>query len=1193
MRKWLVLAGVIAGLLAFSALVWFAFPFIAVGDISPFDSWIVRLSIILVVVLLVAGIYGWRAWSARRAARKIEEALLDAEGKDDDSKVLSERMAGAIDTLKKSTGKRDFLYELPWYIIIGPPGAGKTTALTRSGLKFYDGDRDGGAAPIAGTAGTRYCDWWFTDEAVLIDTAGRYTTHDSDAQSDKKSWLSFLQLLKRFRPKQPVNGVIVAISLKDLITLSPADLNAHSSAIRRRLVEVHETLRVDFPVYMLFTKADLIEGFKEYFGNFTETRRRKVWGATFQTEDRKKNLVAQVPSEFDLLVQRLMDEMADRLQEEYDPEARIKTFDFPAQFALLRPKVDEFLRQIFEPSRYQVSANLRGFYFSSGTQEGTPIDQVLGAMDESFGGAQGARSMSGGGKSFFLYDLITKVILSETGWGTLDPRAVRRQRTARIATTAVIGLATVLLLSGFTWSFINNKDLLQKTDNFVSKYRVEAAPFLSAQTVSDTDVRSVLGVLDGLSDSNPVGYAARDLGTPVGETFGLSQRDGLNLASEITYRGALEQLFRSRLILRVEQRLEEATEPVDSYEALKVYLMLGGKSDRPDPEFLVSWFKNDWQAQWPGPVYGPDRADLEKHLRAMLELEVGRPPTYALNGETIKAVQKRLAGLTIAKQAYAYLQRAAADSPDLSDINLAREIGPQADLVFETNNGTDLNDLTIPGLYTYWGFQNFFIPQLDAVADHVLGEQWVRGTDGQQNDVDTQIADLGPQLMALYAKDFRDTWNAALDSIKLKSLPGAPPYEVLNVLSNTDTSPIRGLVQAVANETALTREPPEDASANPAVDDALAKVASKATAKGTQLLNQKSKGLAKIGIGIAQGSKRSGRPGDATADAGPPGSEVESAFSLYAQLLDGQPSPVDGIVGSLYKVFQSLTVASQLSDSEATGENAKIKEQVAYLISNQSKFPPPLQRLIQQAAKDLRTDAANASYTQLKTAYLPVATQCASIVNNNYPFASKASRSIYMADFAGLFRPGGTLDTFFATNLAGMVDMTGKTWTWKQDDPLASQLDPNALLQFQRADQIKRAFFPLDTQMPQVKFTIRPTYLNPYADSAVLDIEGTQVNVTSQGSDPAVSVTWPGPTPGRVTLTFTPDIPPRASQRAFDGPWALYQFFRTSRVSTSGGTMNVRATVDGRDVAFSVLLESAANPFNLDALERFQCPSGL
>ena len=202
--------------------------------------------------------------SARRASRPWRRAS-PTPRKESDEPVLKDKMKDALATLKAASGdKKDFLYDLPWYVLIGPPGSGKTTALVNSGLKFPL-SRGATPAAIAGVGGTRYCDWWFTEDAVLIDTAGRYTTQDSDATTDKQSWNAFLALLKKNRPRQPINGVIVAISLEDLMTLSSADLAAHSNAIRARLLDLHEHLKVDFPVYALFTKGDLVAGFMELF----------------------------------------------------------------------------------------------------------------------------------------------------------------------------------------------------------------------------------------------------------------------------------------------------------------------------------------------------------------------------------------------------------------------------------------------------------------------------------------------------------------------------------------------------------------------------------------------------------------------------------------------------------------------------------------------------------------------------------------------------------------------------------------------------------------------------------------------------------------------------------------------------------------------------------------------------------------
>ena len=343
-------------------------------------------------------------WKRRRAAAKLRKAMTESVEEDSDARVLKTKMEDALATLKRtSKSGADALYDLPWYLIIGPPGSGKTTALVNSGLKFpLAGDR--AAQAIEGVGGTRYCDWWFTDQAVLIDTAGRYTTQDFDAKADKKSWLAFISMLRENRPRQPINGVIVAISIADLLGLEAAEVYAHAEAIRKRLAELHEELKISFPVYVVLTKMDLIAGFTQYFADLDEVKRQAVWGATFQTPDRSANLVGQAPEEIDLLIRRLSERMAERLQDEPDLRSRTLMFGLPAQISAIRKPVCDFLNRVFEPTRYQASAALRGFYFTSATQEGTPFDAVIGALRRSFGldnvGAATLPAFSGPGKTF-------------------------------------------------------------------------------------------------------------------------------------------------------------------------------------------------------------------------------------------------------------------------------------------------------------------------------------------------------------------------------------------------------------------------------------------------------------------------------------------------------------------------------------------------------------------------------------------------------------------------------------------------------------------------------------------------------------------------------------------------------------------------------------------------------------------------
>ena len=194
-----------------------------------------------------------------------------------------------------------------------PPSELTITSKTIPGRGRRDDHPGTDASAVAGFGGTKNCDFWFSEDAVLIDTAGRYTTQDSDNRADKMSWQAFLDQLKKARPNQPINGVILAFSCEDMITATDDSLDTHALAVRKRLEELHETLRIDVPVYVLFTKADLISGFREFFGHFGEDRRRSVWGVTFQTKDRKEETYRAVASEFDQLISRLSDEVTDRM----------------------------------------------------------------------------------------------------------------------------------------------------------------------------------------------------------------------------------------------------------------------------------------------------------------------------------------------------------------------------------------------------------------------------------------------------------------------------------------------------------------------------------------------------------------------------------------------------------------------------------------------------------------------------------------------------------------------------------------------------------------------------------------------------------------------------------------------------------------------------------------------------------------
>ncbi|HSO00557.1 MAG TPA: type VI secretion protein IcmF/TssM N-terminal domain-containing protein, partial [Candidatus Nanopelagicales bacterium] len=253
------------------------------------------VTVTAVVVLLLVGLVLYRRIRAARAARALEKAIaqqaqeqaLNAKPeRRAEIQELHRQVQAGIDALKRSklgTGgtAANALYSLPWYVMVGPPGAGKTTALRHSGLVFPYLDPEGGG--VRGVGGTRNCDWWFTNEAILLDTAGRYTTESEDHDE----WMAFLEMLLKYREHMPLNGVIVAVSVSELIDASEDQIEQTAKKVRARIDEMQQTLHMTLPVYILFTKIDLVAGFVEYFGDVKKSDRAQPWGATLRLDEDK------------------------------------------------------------------------------------------------------------------------------------------------------------------------------------------------------------------------------------------------------------------------------------------------------------------------------------------------------------------------------------------------------------------------------------------------------------------------------------------------------------------------------------------------------------------------------------------------------------------------------------------------------------------------------------------------------------------------------------------------------------------------------------------------------------------------------------------------------------------------------------------------------------------------------------------
>src|SRR4029077_9087448 len=233
---------------------------------------VVALSVLLLALLLFGGFFLWRRIRARREREQFSSAI-EAQTAATPKAISDPRQRADLDRVRqkfqgglqefKSRGKD--IYKLPWHVIIGESGSGKSEAIRHSGIDFPPGLQD----ELQGSGGTVNMDWWFTNRGIILDTAGSMLFNDSRA-GEAPEWREFLRLLKRARPHCPVNGLFLVLSVESLIRDSADTIAQKASRLAQQLDLIQRALDVRFPVYLLVTKCDLLTGFREFFDNIDD-----------------------------------------------------------------------------------------------------------------------------------------------------------------------------------------------------------------------------------------------------------------------------------------------------------------------------------------------------------------------------------------------------------------------------------------------------------------------------------------------------------------------------------------------------------------------------------------------------------------------------------------------------------------------------------------------------------------------------------------------------------------------------------------------------------------------------------------------------------------------------------------------------------------------------------------------------------
>ena len=1151
---------VAVGLLLLAVVLWFAGPYFAFADYRPLESVVARLVAIIVLAVGYAIYAQLKQLRSARANRQLAEGVTQQAGQDAepaagrgssaDPAQLRKRFEEAVEALKRSKkkGGAASLYELPWYIIIGPPGAGKTTVLVNSGLNFPLAQKFGKEA-LRGVGGTRNCDWWFTDQAILLDTAGRYTTQDSNARADAAGWIAFLQLLRKFRGRQPINGVIVAVSATDLLALGEREREQHVAAIRERLDELSRNLRIDVPVYFLVTKCDLVAGFSEFFDELNQDGRAQVWGVTFPIEATESGrAVDSFGAEFDRLLERLQQRVLARMEGERDPRRRVGILGFPQQLVTLKPFLNDLLKRVFSTTEFDRQVLLRGVYFTSGTQEGTPIDRMLGAIARTFGVTSAVPAPSAGrGKAYFIERLLKNVIFNESGLAGVN----RRVQLQKIMAQSVAYIACVVALAlGALWLLVSynaNASYIDELTAVARGLEANAAGVGSAALPVDS-------LLPELDTAEQVTAAAEKYhnGTPWRMRAGLYRGTALGEAAREAYSRELNATLVPALRTGFERALRSnVATPDRMYEYLKAYLMLGDAKHR-DATHLRILSEREWTQLYPGDAATAQR--LSEHFEQLLGHDYLK--SVSLDPEAVEQARAALRSAKLPVLMFSRLKLSYQDDQKHA-VRLNDAAGTGAyDLV--RRGGKPLSE-PVPAIYSRAVFNEFNTTGKYQLLQQFAADSWVFG----DNVFDLkQGRTLIYDVLGVYEADYIRAWDEILRDVGIKSTGNTQEFtEILGVVSSP-TSPLKGFLNAVADNTNLLRP-----------DTSL-------TGKAAQALD------AVAAAQLAALKKLVGEP----PPGGQPGAKVTAHFEPILKLMEGPPgqAPIDLMLATLKQQYDRL-VATGSGVGQQSATDPAVQRAVADakrqldLVAKQ--MPGTLGGIVSEVATRSESIVTSEARNELARRYAEqVVKDCRELVEGRYPLSPESSTDVPLGDFGHVFGPGGVFDSFYHDNLAPLVDTSSSPWRWR---PGASAGPASMLPQFQRVQRIREVFFGAGGRTPETHFSLTPDSLDASVTRFTLDVDGQPFEYR-HGPQQSRSIGWPG-SAGQASFAFEDNsgpIPGSAKQ----GPWAWFRLLDQARIEHDSET-RFRITFSAAGKSMRVALEAASirNPFGRNEVRGFRC----
>jgi type VI secretion system protein ImpL len=708
-------------------------------------------------------------------------------------------------------------YALPWYLVAGGTKSGKSSLVLGSGLNFQTlpSQRRSEQNNIRPT---RQVDWRVTSDAVFVDTAGRFQTEEAS----EEEWASILETIKKHRSNRPLDGFILAVNAERILRSDSRQIDELAKTIRSRLDETTKRLKTKLPVYLVFTHADAIEGFRDSFSTSKKEGENLVWGATIPLE-KSENAQALFDSEYEILQDSIMKRRLIRLSAPFSPTRQLRIFNFPLHFASARRKLGAFVTTLFRPSPFSQSPFLRGFYFTA-----VPVNR-----DRS-GRKPGANAPKTIGQPFFTKKLFRDVVLRDKDLVKTFQEQKQKPPILGWLLTVLGTFITIAILAMAGVSLINNQRMLDdatvKGQVLLNIVKTDAGKSLLSKNPDEArreieaieDLRLKLVEMDDFERN----------GAPFYMRLGLYSGNAIYKERLLNiYYNAIEQRFKQPVLNRVKKELKQFSESTatfntggldesqekalgDKYDLLKIYLMWSGGSYQSDtgktfykeyaePTAFSQQLKQYWFSE---SKLAPEHREVADAQLDFYFKQVDREKSYSgdtsefprieLDNTLVKTTREKL-------KAYPnflrYLKRVT------NEINKKVEPIRIETVLAGRSQGVLEGDYTIPGAYTLEGYRNHMKEAIAKANEELSKDDWVMGE--KAGNSQTQAAELG-KLQQKYFNEYTDHWRAFVRSTKVIEY-GKNKENMSKSLTafSAEESPMKAFLEEVARNTDLSAEP--------------------------------------------------------------------------------------------------------------------------------------------------------------------------------------------------------------------------------------------------------------------------------------------------------------------------------------------------------------------------------------------------